>query len=288
MTWLVGNKGMLGTQIEQDLRSKGLSYVGTDVEIDVTRPEAIEAFCQGKAITCIANCAAYTAVDKAEDEPEQARRINTTGVANLANAADKIGAVLLHISTDYVFDGRLSRPYAENDRVNPLSVYGKTKVDGEQYVEHHCERYVILRTAWLYGKHGKNFVYTMLRLFREQDSVSVVSDQLGNPTYTKDLSEALICCIERRPESGVYHYTNEGSASWYDFAVEIYTKGRQLGLIESECRLVPVPSDSYPTKAVRPQNSRLSKSKIKRAVGLKIRNWQDALAEFMSKDLKGA
>ena len=197
MIWVVGSRGMLGTELCRLFESEGVEHVGSDREVDILDPAALAVFAAGtdKAISWIVNCAAYTAVDKAEEEAELCQRLNVEGPRNLAGLAERIGAAILHISTDYVFDGNGSRPYREDDAVGPTGVYGKTKAEGEVAVREACRRAVIVRTAWLYGKDGPNFVYTMLRLMRQKDSIGVVADQLGTPTWARDLAGAILAIL---------------------------------------------------------------------------------------------
>ncbi|MDR1444512.1 MAG: dTDP-4-dehydrorhamnose reductase [Treponema sp.] len=309
MIWLIGCKGMLGTELSMLLEKQGVPFTGTDREIDITDPAALEAYTERPEfrgrIGWIVNCAAYTAVDKAEGDVEACRGLNTTGPANIARTARKIGARLIHISTDYVFDGRgipagfsggdpnfpALRPYREDDPTDPIGVYGLTKRDGEAAVlEHNGDSYIV-RTAWLYGRHGNNFVHTMLRLMNEQGSVKVVDDQRGSPTWAADLSQALVSLIAASggagaevpgsPAPGVYHYTGEGAVTWFGFAREIYAQGRRLGLITKDCEVRPCTSAEYPARVTRPAYSVLDKGKIKTALGLSIPPWEESLARYL-------
>lgn len=291
--WLIGCEGMLGREVAQALREASIPFDGTDREVDITDPGSVAAFARGKPITCVVNCAAYTAVDRAEDEPLPAHAINVDGVRNVARAAKSLGASLVHISTDYVFDGRKEGAYTEEDDPNPLGVYGKSKLEGERVIRTELNRAYIIRTAWLYGAGGTNFVRTMLRLFEGRGRVSVVNDQWGSPTYAKDLAEAIveIARLGSGTSYGVYHYTNEGRTNWHAFAVEIYERARARGLVDKPVDIVPIPSGEYPTKAKRPMNSLLSKEKIKRTFGLRVREWEEALDEFLGtlpRDGRGA
>ena len=222
MIWLIGNKGMLGTELAGALAVSALEFAGSDREVDILDPAAIQAFAKGKKVEWIVNCAAYTAVEKAEDEVELCTRLNAHGPENIARAAGKLGAKLVHISTDYVFDGSGTRPYVEDDPVAPIGVYGRTKAEGEARLRAACTRHVIVRTAWLYGKHGPNFVHTMLRAMREKEKIGVVADQRGTPTYAADLAAAIVTIIRApRPVFGTFHFTDLGETSWYEFAVAI-------------------------------------------------------------------
>jgi dTDP-4-dehydrorhamnose reductase len=284
MIWLIGNKGMLGSDVESLLQDSDMEYLSSDLEVDITGIEQLKAFVFGKKIDYIINCAAYTAVDKAEDEPERAFRINAEGVANIATIAKEKNAVLIHISTDYVFDGEKQGPYTEEDKPNPTGVYGKSKLEGELHIQNILKQYYIVRTAWLYGLHGKNFIYTMLRLFKEKESLKVVSDQWGSPTYTRDLAEVIIKIINSKSsEYGIYHFTNVGRTNWYQFAKSIHTRAKEIGIITRDIDLLPVTTWEYPTKAKRPQNSYLSKDKIKTVFDFHITQWEDALNNFLNK-----
>ena len=282
MVWLIGNKGMLGSDVEKLLQKQDIDHIASDFEVDITDIDCLREFADKKRIEWVINCAAYTAVDRAEDDPEKAFKINADGAFNIAEIAREIGAKLIHISTDYVFDGEKHGPYTENDAPNPIGVYGKSKLQGEENVLKTTDKHFIIRTAWLYGKNGSNFVHTMFRLFRERETVKVVSDQWGSPTYTGDLAGPIIKILsEDSDKYGIYHFTNEGKTNWYEFAVEIYKKAKHYRSLEKEVEIVPIGTAEYPTKVKRPKNSYMLKDKIKKAFGLKIRNWQDALDDFI-------
>jgi dTDP-4-dehydrorhamnose reductase len=300
IVWLIGNKGMLGTELSLVLEKHGIPFTGTDREVDIADPSALAAFvkAQGKVesvpgpIKWIVNCAAYTAVDKAEDDRDICRLLNARGPGNIARTARTIGARLIHISTDYVFDGRgireagNLRPYREDDPAGPIGIYGLTKREGEQAVLENNPWSYIVRTAWLYGKYGNNFVHTMLRLMNERDEVKVVDDQRGSPTWARDLAETLAALITAEFEGrnipwGVYHYTNEGNITWFDLAREIYALGRKFGLIKRECALKPCTSAEFPAKVKRPAYSVLDKAKIRAALRLEIPAWDASLREFL-------
>jgi dTDP-4-dehydrorhamnose reductase len=300
MLWLIGNKGMLGTELSRLFEKEGIPFAGTDREIDITGPGALAAFAEqeaaaGRSVDWIVNCAAYTAVDKAEDDGETCRRLNTEGAANIARTARNIGARLVHFSTDYVFDGQgireaasgAPRPYREEDPTGPIGVYGLTKRDGELAVLENNPRSYIIRTAWLYGQFGNNFPATMLRLMNERDEVKVVNDQRGSPTWARDLAALTAEVIRavlwnRSPAYGIYHYTNEGSITWYDFALEIYDAGRSLGLINKDCAVKPCTSAEYPAKVTRPAYSVLDKAKIKAALGIAVPPWDISLRHYLA------
>jgi dTDP-4-dehydrorhamnose reductase len=305
MLWLIGNKGMLGTELSLLLERRGIPFAGADREVDITDAAALSAFADtlwpggaAEGSRWIVNCAAYTAVDKAEDESEICRRLNTLGAGNIAACAKAAGAKIIHISTDYVFDGRgiaagtALRPYREDDPTDPVGVYGLTKRDGELAVMENNPRSYIVRTAWLYGKYGNNFVHTMLRLMNERDQVKVVDDQRGSPTWASDLSAALLDIItaageDRHVPYGIYQYTNEGSISWFDFALEIYEQGRRLGLIKKDCAVKPCTSAEYPTKVKRPGYSVLDKTKIRSALGIDIPAWDESLIKYLQTRAEG-
>lgn len=295
MIWLVGNKGMLGTELANLFAAHTVPFIGTDRELSILDPVALRAFAQDKKISWIINCAAYTAVDKAEDDVELCTALNVQGPENLARLARETGARLLHISTDYVFSGTpildqgVPRPYREDDPSCPTGVYGKTKREGEERVLSLSQDNIILRTAWLYGQHGNNFVFTMLRLMKEREQIGVVADQQGSPTWAYDLAKAILYLINLKQEKlpgGIYHYTNGGETTWYDFAREIHRLGRERGLLDRDCRINPLTTDQYPTKARRPAYSVLSKDKIQ-ALGVTVSRWQESLARFMTQ-LAGA
>jgi dTDP-4-dehydrorhamnose reductase len=292
--WLIGSKGMLGTELSLLLEKSGLPFIGTDREIDITDAAALKQFTEKQPIGWIINSAAYTAVDKAEDDAENCRRLNTLGAGNIAACAQSIGARLIHISTDYVFDGKgiaaagtdVPRPYREDDATNPIGVYGLTKRDGELAVLENNPRSYIIRTAWLYGRHGNNFVHTMLRLMNERDEIKVVNDQRGSPTWAFDLASAVLTFIKivdsgKDIPFGIYHFTNEGNITWFDFAKEIFRQGREQGRIAKDCNVKPCTSAEYPAKVKRPAYSVLDKSKIKTALGVEIPAWEKSLKEFL-------
>ena len=266
MLLVTGSKGQLGSELPELLRNA----IFTDVaDLDITDAKAVNSFVEIHNIDTIINCAAYTAVDKAEEEIEQAELINVIGPRNLA----KTGAKIVHISTDYVFDGTNHRPYTESELPNPISVYGKTKLLGEQEILQYAECAVIIRTAWLYSAYGNNFVKTMRKLGASKTELSVVADQVGTPTYAADLAQAIVQILPQltADKSGIYHFTNEGVCSWYDFAQEI------MDMSGIACQVLPIAAKAYPTKAARPYYSVLDKTKIKEAFNLQIPYWKDGL-----------
>jgi dTDP-4-dehydrorhamnose reductase len=281
MIWLVGNRGMLGSDVEAILKRQGYPYVATDIEMDITEYANISAFTARYDIDWIINCAAYTMVDAAENESVKAFSINENGIANLSRLAGSIGAAIIHISTDYIFDGKKEGPYLEDDPPCPINVYGRSKLAGEIRLAAALNRYFIIRTAWLYGDKGNNFVKTMIKKFSEDSEVRVVSDQWGSPTYAKDLAEAILAIVSAKSlQYGIYHFTNEGKTNWYDFALQIHSSARTHGLINRDIRIVPVTTSEYPTKAARPMNSWLSKIKYVMnwalTVGIGGRPWKNA------------
>ncbi|MDR1747564.1 MAG: dTDP-4-dehydrorhamnose reductase [Spirochaetaceae bacterium] len=298
MIWIIGSKGMLGTELGRVLSEKGVTYAGSDRETDILSPSALKEFAEKQPgrIRWIINCSAYTAVDKAEDEPETARRLNEDGVRNIASIAKELGAGFIHFSTDYVFSGESSVPYTEEDPVCPIGVYGETKAAGEKAALEENGATWILRTAWLYGEYGNNFVHTMLRLMEERDSIGVVSDQHGSPTWTADLAEAVIrlmgmssvpgTAVPGTVPPGIYHFTGAGITTWYDFACEIYRLGQEKRLLTKECAVEPVSSAEYKTRAKRPAWSVLDTAKIAHTLDMTIPRWQDSLNEFLEEKAK--
>lgn len=288
MVWLIGCKGMLGTEITRQLKNSNIDYIGTDIDVDITKLEVLEDFAnKNPKIDWIINCSAYTAVDKAEDDKDFANLLNNIGPKNISSVAKKINAKMIHISTDYVFDGTGNIPYTEDMDVKPIGVYGQTKADGEKSViDSGCE-YYIFRTAWLYGYDGKNFVYTMLKLMESKQELSVVSDQKGTPTFAGDLANCVIKTITSKNQipCGIYHCTDLGEITWYDFACEIYKQGKATGKLSNECRINPCSTDEFPTKAKRPAYSVLSKEKIQQALGITLPMWNESLNVFMNSPL---
>ena len=288
MVWLIGCKGMLGTEIARQLKNSNIDYIGTDIDVDITKLEVLEDFSnKNPKIDWIINCSAYTAVDKAEDDKDFANLLNNIGPKNISSVAKKINAKMIHISTDYVFDGTGTTPYTEDMDVKPIGVYGQTKADGEKSViDSGCE-YYIFRTAWLYGYDGKNFVYTMLKLMESKQELSVVSDQKGTPTFAGDLANCVIKTITSKNQipCGIYHCTDLGEITWYDFACEIYKQGKATGKLSNECKINPCSTDEFPTKAKRPAYSVLSKEKIQQALGIALPMWNESLNVFMNSPL---
>ncbi|OHD14833.1 MAG: dTDP-4-dehydrorhamnose reductase [Spirochaetes bacterium GWB1_48_6] len=282
MIWLIGNKGMLGTELSLVLKQRGLSLVGTDRELDILDPSALEAFAAGKDIRWVINCAAYTAVDKAEDEEAFALRLNAEGPGNIARLCARIGARVIHISTDYVFSGEGTSPYLESDPTDPTGAYGRTKAEGERVVLGEAPDAIIIRTAWLYGRYGPNFVATMLKLMAARDEIGVVADQKGTPTWAYDLSQAVADITTKNNfPAGIYHFTNAGETTWYEFALEIQRVGTDLGLLTRTCRTKALSTAEYPTKTKRPAYSVLAKDKIL-AAGITVPDWKMSLRDFLT------
>lgn len=282
---VTGAYGQLGNEINS-LAAKypEWQFLFTDVDsLDITNESALEIYFKDNKPGFVVNCAAYTAVDKAETDIETARKVNAVAPKLLGKYSKKVGAKLIHISTDYVFDGEAFTPYSEEDKVNPKGVYGETKLQGEQNCLLENHESIIIRTSWLYSSFGGNFVKTMLRLSKEQGKLKVVYDQVGTPTYAADLANAILSIIEisiDEPEkfvSGIYHYSNEGVASWYDFAKAIFE------ISEVKCAVSPVRSAEFPTPAKRPNFSILDKSKIKNTFGITIPYWRESLKKCMQK-----
>lgn len=280
---ITGANGMLAKSVKSKLSNEEL--ICTDVaDLDITNKEAVIEFVEKNKPEYIINCAAFTAVDKAETAGKIVEKINAEGPKNLAIAAKKSGAKLIHISTDYVFGGNLdiSKAYSEEDEKAPVTEYGRTKLLGEKAIQENCEHYYIFRTAWLYGD-GNNFVRTMLKLGTSKDKISVVSDQHGSPTYAEDLAQIIKEAIEKKIPYGVYHTTNEGFTTWYDFTKAIFEKANIT------CKVNPVTTEEYikmmnVVQAKRPENSQLSKAKLN-SVGIKIPTWEDALDRYLKVEL---
>ncbi|MHC5676676.1 dTDP-4-dehydrorhamnose reductase [Nostoc sp.] len=285
---LIGNNGQLGKELQQILPDYGNIISVARPTVDLAQPDTLRNVIRSKQPQIIINAAAYTAVDKAESEAELASAINATAPLIIAQESQKLGAFLIHISTDYVFDGNGCRPYQETYTTNPLSVYGKTKLAGEEAIRETCTYHLILRTAWVYGIFGKsNFVKTMLRLGAERQELRVVADQIGSPTWAQDIAIVIAEIIPQlTPKiSGTYHYTNSGVASWYDFAVAIFEEAQQLGFPLKVERIVPITTAEYPTPARRPAYSVLACEKISAILGTYPPHWRQRLRQMLT-DLK--
>lgn len=288
MIWLIGNKGMLGSEIARQLTENKIDFVGTDIDVDITSYDALSTFAKNKSIKWIINCAAYTAVDLAESNVELATKLNATAPGNIAKVAKEIDATVIHISTDYVFDGTGDSPRTEDMEIAPIGVYGITKADGEKSVSENAEKYYILRTAWLYGWAGKNFVYTMLRAMNKNPAVKVVADQKGTPTFAGDLAHVILKIISKENPIpyGIYHVTDLGETTWWDFTKEIKNQGIDTGYLQNkDCVVNSCTTEEYPTPAKRPAYSVLSKDKIQQALGITLPQWQESLSVFLKSDL---
>lgn len=273
---VTGVKGQLGYDVMNELASRGIEGVGADVEeMDVTDAKACETVINEVKPDAVIHCAAYTAVDAAEDNLELCRKVNAEGTRNIAKVCKALDIKMMYLGTDYVFNGEGERPWEPDDHREPLNVYGLTKYEGEIAVEQNVRKYFIVRIAWVFGVNGKNFIKTMLRLGKEKGEVSVVDDQIGSPTYTYDLARLLVDMIQT-DRYGRYHATNEGSCSWYEFARNIF---RQAGM--DEVRVTPVDSSGFPAKAKRPKNSRMSKEKLVENGFEKMPPWEDALGRYL-------
>ena len=274
---ITGANGQLGTELRHLLDENQIEYVGTDAaELDITNAEAVNTYFEANKPELVYHCAAYTAVDAAEEEPGKSinYKVNVVGTQNIANAAEAVGATLVYISTDYVFDGTNDQMYTEETPTAPKNEYGRTKLAGEEAVANTMSKYYIIRTSWVFGEYGKNFVYTMLNLAKIHDHLTVVSDQVGRPTWTRTLAEFMLYSVKNDVPYGLYQLSNDNSCTWYEFASEI--------LKDKDVEVSPVTSDEYPQKAFRPRHSIMDLTKIK-ATGFEVPTWQDALKSFMTK-----
>ncbi|WFE85482.1 dTDP-4-dehydrorhamnose reductase [Parabacteroides chongii] len=280
---VTGANGQLGNSIRLLAENHpGYNFLFTDVDtLDITNPAAVRGMIKDNQVDFVLNCAAYTAVEKAEEEEALCRRINAFAVGVLGKAAHEAGAKMIHVSTDYVFSGTSYRPYVETDVTCPISTYGRTKLAGEEILQEVCPDAVIIRTAWLYSEFGSNFVKTVLRLGKERDQLGFVFDQIGTPTYAGDLAAAILAVVTADERNafvpGIYHFSNEGVCSWYDFTVKI------LQIAGIDCHVLPIETKDYPTKAVRPPYSVLNKKKIKTTYGITIPHWEESLRLCMEK-----
>ncbi len=272
---VTGAKGQLGHDLWNELEKRGHECVGVDIEeMDITDPQACRKVITESNVEGVIHCAAYTAVDAAEDNVDLCMKINRDGTENIAAVCEELGLKLMYISTDYVFDGEGTRPWEPDDERDPLNVYGDSKYQGELAVTNHTDKYFIVRISWVFGINGKNFINTMLKLGEERGAVSVVNDQIGSVTYTYDLARLLVDMMETE-KYGFYHATNQGIISWYDFAVEIF---RQAGM---DVKVTPCTSDQFPAKAKRPHNSRMDQSKLVKNGFTPMPEWKDALNRYL-------
>lgn len=272
---VTGVKGQLGYDVVKECEKHGIETVGVDVqEMDITDAEAVQRVITESNVDAVIHCAAYTAVDAAEDNEAICRKVNVDGTENIARTCKELGIKMMYISTDYVFNGEGERAWEPDDVREPLNIYGQTKCDGEKAVEKWLDAFFIVRIAWVFGVNGNNFIKTMLRLGKERGAVSVVNDQFGSPTYTKDLAVLLVAMIQTE-KYGFYHATNEGICSWYEFAVEIF---KAAGM---DVPVTPVSSSAFAAKAKRPSNSRMNKDKLEANGFSRLPAWQDALARYL-------
>ncbi len=280
---VTGANGQLG-QCFKDvaLYHKDIEWIfKTSKELDITDHKSLQTLFSQNNFNYLVNCAAYTAVDKAESEKEKAFLVNAEAVKYLAQTCKEKDTTLIHVSTDFVFDGTKDRAYREDDRTLPINIYGASKLKGEEYIQEILDEYFIIRTSWVYSEYGRNFVKTMLRLGKERDEIGVVSDQIGSPTYAKDLANVIVEIIVSNPdEYGIYNYSNEGTISWYDFAKAIFEQAN------FDIKVSRTTTDNYPTPAKRPSYSLLDKSKMKEALKLEIPNWKDSLDKVLIKILE--
>jgi dTDP-4-dehydrorhamnose reductase len=275
-----GASGQLGQCLRLVAGEKGVSGIEflPEEEADILNTESLEKLFQQYQPQYIINCAAYTAVDKAEDETELARKINRDGVVNLSRLCQEYNTTFIHVSTDFVFEGNTPQPLTETDPAKPINVYGLTKLEGEQVIEETLDKYFIIRTSWLYSEFGNNFVKTMLRLGAERDVLKVIADQVGTPTYAVDLAECILRIITSGTKHfGIYHYSNEGVTSWYDFAKAIFDLG------DLPVKVLPIRTSEYPTKATRPTFSVMDKTQIKDTLNIEIPYWRDSLETCIQK-----
>ncbi len=273
---VTGVKGQLGYDVVERLKKLNIEHLGVDKEdFDLTNEEDTKDFILNYKPDVVIHCAAYTAVDKAEDEKDLCYSINVQGTGYVAQACREMDAKMVYISTDYVFDGEKEEPYAVTDKPNPINHYGLTKYLGELEVQKYLENFFIVRTSWVFGKNGNNFVKTMLRLGQERKEIKVVSDQVGSPTYTYDLARLILDMIQT-DKYGIYHATNEGYCSWYEFATEIF---KVAGI--TDVKVLPIKSEEFPTKAERPKNSWLSKKELKSKSFITLPHWQEALKRYI-------
>ncbi len=285
--WVIGRNGMLGSQVCRTLSENKVEFLGTDSDVSILDYGALENFASGKDISFIVNCAAYTAVDRAEGEAEKARALNSDGPRNIARLAKKLGVPFIHISTDYVFGGTASSPISEDTTIEPIGVYGGTKAEGEKAVAEETGDFYILRTAWLYGWSGRNFVYTMIRAMNSRESVKVVNDQKGTPTNCVTLATVILRIIEKRTNgekvpNGIYHVTDLGETTWFDFTNEIRKKALERGILTNRgCAVNPCSTDEYPTPAKRPAYSVLDKTKVQETIGIRLPEWRESLSGFL-------
>jgi dTDP-4-dehydrorhamnose reductase len=284
---VTGAEGQVGWELVRTAPAGAKIIALGQGDLDITNPEAVAVVTQEEQPDLIINAAAYTAVDRAEEEVDKAYKVNAEGAANIARGCGKAGARLIHISTDFVFDGNKPEPYLPGDKPNPLGVYGGSKLLGENAVmDETAGQAVVLRTSWVYSAHGSNFVKTMLRLMNERDKLNVIADQVGSPTWAKDLAQAIWLIAGKKDMQGVYHWTDDGKASWYDFAVAIQEEAHGLGLLQKTIPIKPIKTEEYSTPARRPAYSVLDKTSTLEALGCKAPHWRESLIKMLT-ELKG-
>ncbi len=272
-----GAKGQLGSDVCTILKQRNIPHAGIDADtFDITDEKAVERFFNSNKVSCFIHCAAYTAVDKAESEKELCMAVNFKGTENIAKQCEKHSAKMLYVSTDYVFGGKGDKPFDVDDEKSPLNVYGESKYLGEKAVEKHCTRHFIVRTSWVFGEKNTNFIATMLRLSETRSEINVVCDQIGSPTYSKHLA-ALICDIAQSEKYGTYHGTNEGFCSWSELASKAFE------IAGKNVKVNPIKTEQYPTPALRPKNSRLSKANLDESGFERLPKWEDAVREYLIK-----
>lgn len=280
---VTGVKGQLGHDVMNELAKRNHTGIGVDIEeMDITDAASVERVIMESDVEAVIHCAAWTAVDLAEDEDkiDKVRQVNANGTENIAKVCAELDLKMIYISTDYVFDGQGTRPWEPDDERHPLNVYGQTKYEGELAVEKYLTKYYIVRIAWVFGVNGKNFIKTMLNLGKTHEELTVVDDQIGSPTYTYDLARLLVDMVET-DKYGRYHATNEGLCSWYEFACEIFRQAAKINPVYEKVHVTPVDSSKYPAKAKRPSNSRMSKEKLTENGFERLPSWQDALKRYL-------
>ena len=280
---VTGVKGQLGHDVMNELAKRNHTGIGVDIEeMDITDAASVERVIKESNVEAVIHCAAWTAVDLAEDEDkiDKVRQVNANGTENIAKVCAELDLKMIYISTDYVFDGQGTRPWEPDDERHPLNVYGQTKYEGELAVEKYLTEYYNVRSAWVFGVNGKNFIKTMLNLGKTHDQLTVVDDQIGSPTYTYDLARLLVDMVET-DKYGRYHATNEGLCSWYEFACEIFRQAAKINPVYEKVHVTPVDSSKYPAKAKRPSNSRMSKEKLTENGFERLPSWQDALERYL-------
>lgn len=282
MIWLTGCNGQLGSTFKKALSESAIDFVGTGSELDLCNRKLVSKFVEKHNLDCVINCAAYTNVEKAEGEPELALAVNATAIENIAKSVDD-DVLIIHYSTDYVFDGNKSIPYVEDDKVNPISIYGDSKLSGELILKLMHEKHLIFRVSWLYGDSSNNFVCKILDKIRRGEQCSVVSDQIGCTTYTEDIVEKTLSVINMsKIPYGIYHYQDKGKISWFDLACKINDLALKIGFIKEKCKIIPVSSKQFKTIAKRPFYSVMNTAKFEKKIGLDLNSWEHNLERFLN------